>query len=76
MRVAVLGGGRSSEHDVSLASAESVRAGLSEGGHEPVEVLIERDGRWTHEGRPLALEPVRRAARRGRRLPGAARPVR
>ena len=57
MRVAVLGGGRSSEHDVSLASAESVRAGLREGGHEPVEVLIERDGRWTHEGRPLALEP-------------------
>ncbi len=57
MRVAVLGGGRSSEHDVSLDSAESVRAGLAEAGHEPVEVLIERDGRWTAEGRPLALEP-------------------
>jgi D-alanine-D-alanine ligase len=57
VRVAVLGGGRSSEHDVSLASAESVREGLAEGDHEAVEVLIERDGRWTHEGRPLALEP-------------------
>jgi D-alanine-D-alanine ligase len=57
VRVAVLGGGRSSEHDVSLASAASVRAGLREGGHEPVEVLIERDGRWTCEGQPLALEP-------------------
>ena len=57
MKVAVLGGGRSSEHDVSLASAESVRAGLAEGGHEPVEVLIERDGRWTHAGAPLTLEP-------------------
>jgi D-alanine-D-alanine ligase len=57
VKVAVLGGGRSSEHDVSLASAESVRAGLVEGGHEPVEVLIERDGRWTHAGSPLTLEP-------------------
>jgi D-alanine-D-alanine ligase len=57
VKVAVLGGGRSSEHDVSLASAESVRAGLAEGGHEPIEVLIERDGRWTRDGEPLALEP-------------------
>ncbi|MEA2418889.1 MAG: D-alanine-D-alanine ligase [Thermoleophilaceae bacterium] len=57
MKVAVLGGGRSSEHDVSLESAQSVRAGLVEAGHEPVEVLIERDGRWTHDGSPLALEP-------------------
>ena len=57
MKVAVLGGGRSSEHDVSLASAESVRAGLEEGGHEPVEVVVEPDGRWTHAGSPLTLEP-------------------
>jgi D-alanine-D-alanine ligase len=57
VRVAVLGGGRSSEHDVSLDSAAAVRAGLSDGGHEPVEVLIERDGRWTHEGRTIAIEP-------------------
>jgi D-alanine-D-alanine ligase len=57
VRVAVLGGGRSSEHDVSLASADSVRTGLREGGHEPVEVLIERGGRWLHDGRALALEP-------------------
>jgi len=58
VKVAVLGGGRSSEHDVSLASAASVRAGLAEGGHEPLEVLIERDGRWTHAGERLALEPA------------------
>jgi D-alanine-D-alanine ligase len=36
VRVAVLGGGRSSEHEVSLASAASVRAGLMRAGHEPV----------------------------------------
>ena len=57
MRVAVLAGGRSSEHDVSLASAEAVRAGLEEGGHEAVDVRISREGSWTHEGEPLALEP-------------------
>jgi D-alanine-D-alanine ligase len=57
VRVAVLAGGRSSEHDVSLASAESVRAGLSEGGHEPVDVRIDREGRWTSGGDALALEP-------------------
>jgi D-alanine-D-alanine ligase len=57
VRVAVLGGGRSSEHEVSLASARSVREGLREGGHEPVEVLIERDGRWTCGGEPVALQP-------------------
>jgi D-alanine-D-alanine ligase len=57
VRVAVLGGGRSSEHEVSLASAESVRAGLVEGGHEPIDVRIDRDGRWTTGGAELALEP-------------------
>jgi D-alanine-D-alanine ligase len=58
LRVAVLGGGRSSEHDVSLASAKSVRAGLREGGHEPIDVLIDRDGRWSSEGEPVRLEPA------------------
>ena len=57
MRVAVLAGGRSSEHEVSLASAESVRAGLAEGGHEPVDVRIDRAGRWTSGGEAIRLEP-------------------
>jgi D-alanine-D-alanine ligase len=57
VRVAVLGGGRSSEHDVSLASAASVRQGLVEAGHEPIDVRIDRDGRWTLDGEPLRLEP-------------------
>jgi D-alanine-D-alanine ligase len=57
VRVAVLAGGRSSEHEVSLASAESVRAGLAEGGHEAVDVRIGREGRWTSRGEALSLEP-------------------
>lgn len=58
MRVAVLAGGRSSEHDISLASAEAVRAGLAEGGHEPVDVRISRDGAWTSDGGAVSLEPT------------------
>lgn len=56
-RVAVLGGGRSSEHDVSRASAASVAAGLREAGHEVVEVFLARDGSWTVDGAPVALTP-------------------
>ncbi len=60
MRVAVLRGGRSSEHDVSLRSAASVRAGLAEAGHEVVEILIDRDGRWHADGAEVALVPGER----------------
>src|SRR3954454_24318154 len=59
MRVAVLAGGRSSEHDVSLSSAAFVREGVAAAGHEVVAVTIERDGTWTHEGETLALHPGR-----------------
>ena len=58
MRVAVLGGGRSSEHEVSLASAAAVRDGLIAGGHEVVEVLIARDGRWLRDDAELSLTPA------------------
>ena len=57
MRVAVLGGGRSSEHEISLASAASVRAGLEAGGHEAVVVTIDRDGRWSCDGAPVPVNP-------------------
>ena len=57
MKVAVLGGGRSSEHGVSLASAAAVRAGLSEAGHEPLAVEISREGRWTCAGTKVSLTP-------------------
>jgi D-alanine-D-alanine ligase len=57
MRVAVLAGGRSSEHDVSLASAANVRQGVAAAGHEVLPVTIERSGAWTHEGAELALRP-------------------
>ena len=55
MRVVVIYGGRSSEHEISLQSGASVVAGLREAGHEAVEVLIERDGRWLCDGREVEL---------------------
>jgi D-alanine-D-alanine ligase len=55
--VAVLAGGRSSEHDVSLASAAAVCAGLEAGGHEVVWVEIDRDGTWRLEGERLSVTP-------------------
>ena len=59
MRVAVLGGGRSSEHDVSLVSAATVGQGLRDAGHEVLAVELARDGTWWHEGEELALHPGR-----------------
>jgi D-alanine-D-alanine ligase len=63
-RIAVLGGGRSSEHEVSLASAASVAAGLREAGHEVLEIEIGRDGVWRLDGSDVSLTP-------GRGVPGA-----
>ncbi|HSS04179.1 MAG TPA: D-alanine--D-alanine ligase family protein [Solirubrobacterales bacterium] len=58
MKVAVLCGGRSSEHDVSLRSGEAVVRGLEEGGHEALVVTIARDGSWTFRGAPVELMPA------------------
>jgi D-alanine-D-alanine ligase len=57
LTVAVLGGGRSSEHDVSLSSAAAVRDALVEAGHDVLSVEIGRDGTWSHRGEPIALTP-------------------
>jgi D-alanine-D-alanine ligase len=57
MRVAVLSGGRSSEHEVSLRSGASVAQGLRDAGHEPLPLLIERDGRWLQDGEAVQLVP-------------------
>jgi len=58
MKVAVLAGGRSSEHDVSLRSGAAVARGLREAGHEPIEVTIGRDGRWSAAGGAVELVPA------------------
>ena len=44
LRVGVLFGGKSSEHDVSLVSARSVMAAIDKTRYEVVPIGIERDG--------------------------------
>lgn len=58
MKVAVLSGGRSSEHEVSLRSGESVVRGLEQAGHEALPVTISRQGEWSFRGDPVELVPA------------------
>ena len=54
VRVMVIFGGRSGEHEVSLASARAIMGALREGGrHEVVPVGITREGAWVHAGDPM-----------------------
>jgi D-alanine-D-alanine ligase len=57
LTVAVVAGGRSSEHEVSLASGRAVADGLRQAGHRVRWVVAERDGSWRHEGETLAVVP-------------------
>jgi len=52
LRIGVLYGGRSGEHEVSLASAAAVFANLDRARYEPVAIRIEKDGRWVLPDRP------------------------
>ena len=56
LRVAVLAGGRSSEHDISLASARSVVAALDPDRYDVVPLEIGRDGAWAL---PTGVRPQR-----------------
>jgi D-alanine-D-alanine ligase len=81
----VLYGGRSGEHEVSLASAASVFAHLDRSRYEPVPIKIEKDGRWALADKPPAtmiagevIEQARleaaRPVREGREVHFVARP--
>ena len=50
IRVAVVAGGRSSEHEISLASARSVLDALDPDRYETTTIEIGRDGGWALEG--------------------------
>jgi D-alanine-D-alanine ligase len=76
LAVAVLFGGRSGEHEVSVRSAVSVTAGLAE-RHDVLCVLIDKAGRWLLQegpaprasgGEPVFLAPVPEDGGRLRRL--------
>jgi D-alanine-D-alanine ligase len=55
-RVAVIGGGASCEHEVSLASAASVAAALDPTSYDVVRLTIDPQGTWLDPGgRPVGL---------------------
>src|SRR3712207_1955684 len=54
-RVAVLGGGQSCEHDVSVASAAGIAAALDDADYDVVGLTIGRDGTWSDGDRGLDL---------------------
>jgi D-alanine-D-alanine ligase len=61
MRVAVIHGGTSCEHDVSVGSGQGIADGLRRAGHEVVPVLVDRAGEWhtpAGSGRLTAVETL------------------
>jgi len=84
LKVALLFGGRSGEHEVSLVSAASVAAGLRV-GHDVACVLVDKAGQWLLQegavprpsgGEPVFLAPVPGDGGRLRRLADARELVR
>ncbi len=53
LRVAILFGGRSGEHDVSLMSVQSVLAAIDKDRYTIVPIGIDKQGRWLFDGDPL-----------------------
>jgi len=66
LRVGIIYGGRSGEHEVSLASAASVFQNLDAARYEAVPIRIEKDGRWVLPERPPALMSASDVIRAGR----------
>jgi D-alanine-D-alanine ligase len=52
LRIGIVYGGRSGEHEVSIASAAAIFANLDRTQYEPVAIRIEKDGRWVLSDRP------------------------
>jgi D-alanine-D-alanine ligase len=55
LRIGIIYGGRSGEHEISLASAAAVFKNLDPERYEAVAIRIDKDGRWTLPDRPPEL---------------------
>jgi D-alanine-D-alanine ligase len=55
LRVGIFAGGRSAEHEVSIASAEAVLRAIDRERYEPYLVYIDRDGRWLLPAGPAPI---------------------
>src|SRR5256714_5095610 len=69
LRIGVLSGGRSTEHEVSILSAQSIIAAMDPDRFEPVPLYIDKAGRWLAGGSLKRLSDDR--ARRFRSPPPA-----
>ena len=54
-KVAIIYGGRSGEHEISIRSATSIMAALDRGRYEVIEFFITKAGKW--QPRPILPEP-------------------
>ena len=72
LRIGIFAGGRSAEHEVSVASAEAVLRAIDRSRFDPYLVYIDRDGRWTLPDGPA---PRLDAGQSLHRLVGAASPA-
>src|ERR1017187_5856122 len=55
IRVAVIYGGRTGEHEVSVRSAQAILAALDPEKYEKIEYFIDKEGKWSP--RPILPEP-------------------
>ncbi len=73
--VALLFGGRSAEHDISVLSARAIFRNLDRRKFRPISIYIDRDGRWRRVASPLfAADKLARRPAAGF-LPWAGRPL-
>ncbi|HEX3852510.1 MAG TPA: D-alanine--D-alanine ligase family protein [Polyangiaceae bacterium] len=76
LRVAVLFGGRSAEHEISLLSARFVVESLDRSKYEPILVGIDKTGRWLLQDEALLLGAARdpRLVKLNQAMPGVLLP--
>ncbi len=72
-KVALIFGGRSAEHDVSLVSAAAIHGRLDKRAYSVSSIYIGRDGAWKIVDSPLGPESVLKRGRRSSFLPWQSR---
>jgi D-alanine-D-alanine ligase len=75
LRVGVIYGGRSGEHEVSIVSASSIFKHLDRSRYDPVPIRIEKDGRWVQPQAEPAFASAADVTALGPPGSGEARPV-
>ncbi len=72
LRIGIIFGGRSGEHEVSLASAQAIMENLDKDKYDVVPIGITRSGTWLLGAEPALLQAAERTADTGASLPATA----